>query len=29
MLGFERVPTASDPCCPAHCPMRTNGNSDE
>ena len=29
MLGFETVPAASDPCCPAHCAMGTIGSSDK
>ena len=29
MLRFELVPSASQPCCPIHCPMGTIGNSDK
>ena len=28
MLGFEPVPTTSEPCCPTHCAMGTIGNCD-
>ena len=29
MLGFEPLPSPSQPCCPTHCPMGSNEISDK